>query len=105
MDIQMPEMVEMKKAFDDFCLVADEMLSRMAVNSTVDIKDIARIEGTSLSQIRSGRERYLLPNFGKSDYPDGRIRWRMDTFLAWRKIPIEERKRSYTKMLQSRASS
>lgn len=105
MTVQMPEMVEMKKAFDSFCLVAEELMQRLTVNNTVDIKDIARMEGTSLSQIRSGRERYLLPNFGESDYPEGKIRWTWDTYLKWKAIPVKDRQEAYHKMLKSRASN
>lgn len=63
-----------------------ETLLRMVVNSitlpqTVSIADISRILGVSVSNLRT-TQCYLLPNWGKSEFPDGKFRWKYDTFLA-----------------------
>lgn len=67
---------------------------------TVDVKDIAIIEGVSFAHLNS-KARYLLPRYGISAYPDGHRRWPLEEFLDWRKKPIEERVRGYEKYLES----
>lgn len=65
----------------------------------VKVCDICQFEGVSKTQI-SGREAYLLPNYGVSEYPDGVKRWRLETYLEWRKRPVEERRRGYAEHLE-----
>lgn len=100
-DLNIPEIKEMQNALADLRMAFDLLVQRTASNATVNIKDIARMEGTSVSQLRNGgAERYLLPNFGVSEYPDGKVRWTLETYMAWHRIPMEERKRAYLKHLQ-----
>ena len=69
------------------------------IPQTVNVKNIADIEGVSVSHI-SGKARYLLPRYGESAFPDGYRRWPLDEYLAWRKRPIEERIGGYGKLLE-----
>lgn len=100
-ELNLPEINEMKKTLEDLQTVFSLLVERTGCNSTVNITDIARMEGTSVSQLRKGgAERYLLPNFGVSEYPDGKIRWSIATYMSWHSIPVEERKRAYLKHLR-----
>lgn len=58
----------------------------------VTVSDIMRIEGVSKTQILC-RERYLLPDFGRSAYPRGKKRWPISQYLEWRAVPAAERMR------------
>ena len=93
---------------EDYQALRDEIaemrsLMELIANSVgaakiVRIMDIARMEGVSRAQI-SGREAYLLPNFGVSEFPDGTKRWNIETYMKWRKIPVDQRKRMFSKWL------
>lgn len=63
------------------------------------IADIAKLEGVSRTQI-VGKEAYLLPNFGISEYPDGTKRWRIETYLEWRRVPIQRRREMFKAHLE-----
>ena len=84
----------------------EKMLSFLLVNpdkKIVTIDDIAVWEGVSISQLRKGgKQRYLLPRFGQSAYPDGRTRWPIDEYLAWSARPASERKAEYMEHLRNR---
>lgn len=67
----------------------------------VTVSDICTIEGLSKPQVL-GKERYLLPNFGVSQYPEGTVRWDIETFLDWRRIPVEQRQRMYLRWLDNK---
>lgn len=67
---------------------------------TVDIADIVKIKGISRTQIME-KERYLLPNFGQSQYPDGPTRWDYQVYEAWNRRPIEDRKAEYLAYLEN----
>lgn len=98
--ITFPEMETMKADLNELRMAFSLLLERTKANQTVNISDIARMEGTSVSQLRKGgAERYLLPRFGVSEYPDGKVRWSWETYEKWRKIPVEERKLAYRKYL------
>ena len=79
----------------------DVVLSRIGAPKVVKVADIARMEGVSRSQI-SGKEAYLLPNFGVSEYPDGVVRWDFTTYLKWREIPVEKRRSMYVDWLEQK---
>ena len=98
--ITFPEMETMKADLNELRMAFSLLLERTKANQTVNISDIARMEGTSVSQLRKGgAERYLLPHFGVSEYPDGKVRWSWETYENWRKNPVEERKLAYRKHL------
>lgn len=67
---------------------------------TVDIADIVKIKGISRTQIIE-RERYLLPNFGQSQYPDGPTRWDYQVYEDWNRRPIADRKKEYEAFLEN----
>ena len=90
----------MSAKMDGLSAKLDMIAMSLGCSLVVKIADIARMEGLSRSQL-CGKEAYLLPNFGRSDYPDGVKRWDMETWLKWRRIPIEERKRMYQTHLES----
>lgn len=69
--------------------------------TTWTVPDVARVEGISAPQIRT-TERYLLPRFGESAYPDGTTRWPIEECLEWRKIPATERKEMYAEHLRQK---
>lgn len=74
--------------------------------NVVFVSDIAKREGCSESQLRKGgAERYLLPRFGESGYPSGRTRWDVDEYLAWSKMPKEERREAYREHLRQQAEA
>lgn len=100
-ELNLPEITEMKQTLADLQMAVALLVERTGCNNTVNITDIARMEGTSVSQLRKGgAERYLLPNFGVSEYPDGKTRWSIATYMAWHQIPVAERKASYLKHLR-----
>lgn len=70
---------------------------------TITIKEIAELEGVSVSQLRpNGKERYLLPRFGQSGYPTGVTRWNVDEYLEWSQIDPNERRASYLESLRNK---
>lgn len=99
MEFQIPELQDIRKSIDDLYRILDVMIASGKSKRTVTIDDIAKIEGVSNSSIRH-REKYLLPRFGESGYPDGRCRWDFDEYLEWRKRPPEERKRAWEQSLR-----
>lgn len=63
---------------------------------TVDIADIAQLEGVSERTLRpSGDNRYLLPRFGESAYPTGITRWTLSEYLAWHQKDNYEKQALY----------
>ena len=94
---------------DDFKRIEDELADVKAILKSVLVKvgaptvlkvaDIAGLEGVSRTQI-VGKEAYLLPNFGISEYPDGTKRWRIETYLEWRRMPIERRREMFKAHLE-----
>lgn len=82
----------------------EKMIRFMAKTSTgkrvVDIDDIARMEDVCRDHLwKGGKQRYLLPRFGQSAYPDGKTRWPIEEYLEWSARPIEERKAEYREYL------
>ena len=67
---------------------------------TIDIGDIAKLKGISRTQI-TGKERYLLPNFGLSQYPEGPIRWDYAVYEKWNRRPVAERKDEFEAVLDA----
>ena len=65
---------------------------------TLGIKDIARNCGMAPMTLYNNKYRHYLPNFGKSDFPDGFRRWKRETVEEWEKIPVNERKAMWERM-------
>lgn len=105
MNLEMPEMAEMKREVENLSSMFEIFLIRNKQKATVNISDIARIEGVSLGQLRKGgTERYLLPRFGESGYPTGSVRWDLDEYLDWRKKDPNERRMAYLEHLRKMSS-
>lgn len=80
-----------------------DISNKLMIPRVLKVNDIARIEGVSKTQILA-RERYLLPRFGKSGYPDGVIRWDKEEYEEWRKIPPLVRKQMMIDSLNNKHS-
>lgn len=84
----------------DLMVMVSHITQALGIPLTVRVADVAKMEGISRSQI-SGKEAYLLPNFGVSQYPDGVKRWDLETYLSWRRIPVERRKKAFAEFLDA----
>ena len=67
-------------------------MSLFLISQTVDVKELSNLVGLKVSTLYNDAYRHYLPNFGKSDYPEGNKRWKRETVLNWEAIPIAERK-------------
>ena len=102
MELDIPEISALVSQVNDLKIMFSQLLA-VSKNGkgTVNVKDIARIEGVSESQLRlGGSERYLLPRFGESAYPTGTCRWNIEEYLDWRGIDPKEREYAYRQHLQ-----
>ena len=100
MEMRIPEVEALTKEISGNRELFEFAMTMCAPKLTVTVKDIARKEGCSVSALGSGgRERYLLPRFGESGYPDGPRRWDIFEYWKWRQIPQEERKRMWKEYL------
>lgn len=90
----------LKETLDDLRMKVEHIGMALNTPLTLRVNDIARLEGISRSQI-AGKEAYLLPNFGVSQYPDGVKRWDVETYSDWRRIPVEKRKAMYLEYLDN----
>lgn len=91
----------LEEKISDLQVLLKLALGSLGVTQVVKVSDIAEIEGVSRNQLL-GREAYLLPNFGESEYPDGVRRWKVETFLDWRKLPIAKRRAMYMSYLEQK---
>ena len=73
-------------------------LSQSLLPKTFFIKDIARMCGMKPATLYNDKYRHYLPNFGKSDFPDGFRRWKRETVERWELIPVVERKAMWERM-------
>lgn len=94
MTYDFPEIKEIDKRLTAIEELLVQTIAIGGGKTTWTVSDVARVEGISAPQIRT-TEKYLLPRFGQSAFPDGTTRWPIEECLAWRKIPPEERKRAY----------
>lgn len=103
MNVVMPEMEAMKNEVENLTNLFLDFLVQTKSRQTVNVADIARMEGVSVSQLRKGgKERYLLPRFGESGYPTGSVRWDLSEYLDWRRKPAEERLNAYNAHLRAK---
>lgn len=98
MELQIPELNSIRSSIDDLYKIISRLADTGKIKKTVGMQDIAYMEGISLTNLRT-KERYLLPRFGESGYPTGAVRWDLDEYLEWRKIPAEEREQSWKQHL------
>lgn len=102
MDLRIPEVERLEKKVDRLETILSDLVVTAGYRATVTIKDVARIEGVSISQLRpGGRQRYLLPRFGDSGYPTGTCRWDLTEYLDWRKQDPYEREMAYRRHLEA----
>lgn len=74
------ELAKMEARQSRIELLLETVVNSLCLPQTVNISDISRILGVSVSNLR-GTQCYLLPKWGVSEFPDGRIRWKYETFL------------------------
>lgn len=79
----------LKKKLDDMLLEISMLNTKLALCDVLYVSDVARIEGLSVSGIK--KSPWLLPDFGVSQYPDGRVRWTTEKVREWRAIPVLDR--------------
>lgn len=102
MEMMIPEFKEIKNELSDVKELISFALTGSPAKLTITVKEIAEKEGCSVSALSpSGKERYLLPRFGESGYPDGPKRWDLIEYWKWRQIPVEERKAMYKEHLRN----
>lgn len=61
----------------------------------VNVRFVAKVENLSVSGIR--KQPWLLPDYGRSEYP-GEARWRYETFVKWRNIPVSSRRTAWQRI-------
>lgn len=94
MTITFPGLEDLMKEIQSLKMEVKLLSECMNARKTVTISDIAAMEGISKSSLY-GTERYLLPRFGESAYPDGTTRWDTEEYFKWREVPVSERKQMY----------
>jgi len=81
-------------------LLADLLEAVLLTKGTepISVKDIAQREGISYKNIYKSAYRHYLPQFGISEFPEGKVRWKIETYIKWLEIPISERKSMWNNM-------
>ena len=90
---------KLQKEVTELRALVQLLCDKLATPKVVTVADICKFEGISKTQI-STKEVYLLPNFGRSEYPEGVRRWNVSTYLKWREIPVKQRKDMYVDYLE-----
>lgn len=91
MQLKIEELDSLREEVNNLSKLVLHLTSTMGLKKTVSVKDIAEMEGVSVSSLR-GNCRYLLPNCGQSQYPDGPTRWDIEVYLSWRSLSPTQRK-------------
>ena len=94
------EFSKLQKEVTELHALVRLLCDKLATPKVVTVADICKFEGISKTQI-STKEVYLLPDFGRSEYPDGVRRWNVSTYLKWREIPVKQRKDMYVDYLEN----
>lgn len=95
------DLEKLNAKLDNLAMLLQKLIADEKRCDTIDVNEVARMEGVSRSTAMKN-QRWLLPNYGDSDYPDGKARWTLDTWLKWRAIPIEDRKVGYPRYLEEK---
>jgi hypothetical protein len=74
--------------------------TKASLPQVIKVADIARIENVSVSQLWKN-ERYLLPRFGQSAFPEGSARWSLEEYLEWRHQDPKARHRAWMSHLDA----
>lgn len=98
--IEIPEMDEVRQEIKVIKTYV-RLIACMGGKHTVNVSDVARWEGVSVSTLRKGGvNRFLLPRYGESGYPTGSVRWDAMEFAEWSCQPPEERRAGYLEHLR-----
>lgn len=97
MQVKIEELEALQKQISDLTALMLHLSKTMGLKQTVNVKDIADMEGVSVTSIRNNC-RYLLPDFGVSQYPDGQDRWDIEKYLSWRAMDVTQKRRAYKEM-------
>lgn len=89
----------LEKKINDLTTLVTLFAQSVGSTKVVNVADICKFESVSKAQIWN-KEKYLLPNFGVSEYPEGTTRWNLTTYLKWREIPVKTRKDMYVDYLE-----
>lgn len=98
MKLEIPGLEELLLKFEALTAEVKWLRDSTITKKVVSVSDIARMEGVSRSSLY-GMEKYLLPRFGVSAYPDGVARWDLEEYLRWREISPVERKVMYQRTI------
>lgn len=79
----------LRKQVDDLTACVLRMSASLSLPDVLYVSDIARLEDLSISGIK--KTPWLLPDFGESEYPNGRTRWTTRKVMEWRAIPVATR--------------
>ena len=79
----------LQKKVEELTECIRRMSSSLSLPDVLYVSDIARMEDLSISGIK--KSPWLLPDFGRSEYPEGRCRWTTRTVNEWRSIPVATR--------------
>ena len=101
MQVEIKEIDELKSQISTLTSLVLHLAKNTGCKQTVNVKDVADMEGVSVSSIRNNC-RYLLPDFGVSQYPDGQDRWDLERYLSWRSLDISQRRKAYSEQLSRR---
>lgn len=91
---------ELQKKIDDLTACVLRMSSSLSLPDVLYVSDLAKIEDLSVTGIK--KSPWLLPDFGVSEYPEGRCRWTTETVRRWRAIPVSTRLSMWLTRIQNR---
>lgn len=81
---------ELKNLIDKQNQLLLKLMKANRMSEVVDVSDICAMKSISRTHLLNHRQ-YLMPNFGESEFPEGRRRWNLETYEKWDAIPIGER--------------
>lgn len=79
----------LKAQLDEMRSALNAISAKLVMPDVLYVSDLAKIEDLSVPGIK--KSPWLLPNFGESEYPGGRVRWTSKTVREWRSIPVKDR--------------
>lgn len=88
-----------KEDMEELKIYFRAMAMQNGLKTTMDISDVAGVEGVSVSFIKQADNRYLLPRFGESAYPTGPVRWPIEEYVAWRRKDPFQRQAEYRALI------
>ncbi len=101
MQVKLEEIEELKAEVQMLRESIELLIENTSTPEVVDVKFIAKKKNVSPTSLRNNY-RYLLPNYGESDYPGDHARWDWKTWQKWDSIPVKQRKLAYRQEVMSR---